>query len=178
MAKATRLSPPLMFAFRESFREKDAKKKVDMRDASGTRVVAQRRLLRTSVSEQQLRGQVSRDLDTLMNTINLESVEDMADAPHVTSSIVNYGLPDIVNRTIDEQSNQSITGEIELAVKNFEPRLIRKTIRVRRDEEVDMATLNLRYYVSGEMSCDPVSVPVEFVADLELDSGKLNVTKR
>ena len=47
-----------------------------------------------------------------------------------------------------------------------------------RLEEVDMATLNLRYYVSGELSCDPVSIPVEFVADLDLDSGKLNVSKR
>ena len=51
--------------------------------------------------------------------------------------------------------------------------------RVRREESGDdEASLNLRYVVSGDMSCDPVSIPVEFLADLEVDSGKMTVAKK
>ena len=178
-SKPTRLSPPLMFAFRESFREKDARKAIDDRDKGGTRIVAQRRLMRTSVSEPQLRAQLGRDLDTLLNTVNFGSVEDLSDMPHVRGSIVNFGLPDIVNRTIDEARIEQIVDEIATAVMNFEPRLVRRSIRVRREESGDdEASLNLRYVVSGDMSCDPVSIPVEFLADLEVDSGKMTVAKK
>ncbi|OYW99026.1 MAG: type VI secretion protein, partial [Bosea sp. 32-68-6] len=38
-----RLRPPLMFAFREAHLDKDAKVSLDLRDAGGERVIAQRR---------------------------------------------------------------------------------------------------------------------------------------
>ena len=176
--KGTRLSPPLMFAFRQAHKEKDARKKIDGRDEAGVRVIATRKSLKASVNEGQLRAQLSRDLDMLMNTTNMQSADDISDFPFVTRSIVNYGIPDIVNRTIDEVRTASIVDEIETAIIVYEPRLIRKTISVVRDETVDAAELRIRFYVKGEMSCDPVAVPVEFVADLEVASGKLAITKR
>ena len=176
--KGTRLSPPLMFAFRQAHKEKDARKKLDSRDEAGTRVIATRRSLKASVNETQLRAQLSRDLDTLMNTTNMQSANDISDFPFVTRSIVNFGIPDIVNRTIDEVRTASIVDEIRTAIIVYEPRLIRKTISVARDDAIDVAELRIRFYVKGEMSCDPVAVPVEFVADLEVASGKLAITKR
>jgi len=38
-----RLAPPLMFAFRSAHAARDAKKKLDIRDAAGERVIAGRR---------------------------------------------------------------------------------------------------------------------------------------
>ena len=176
--KATRLSPPLMFAFREAFRVKDSKVSINERDADGKRVLATRRSLRASVSEVELRAQLARDLDTLMNTTNLESALPLGYCTHVRRSIANFGIPDIVHRTIEENDTEFITGEIETAVTTFEPRLIRKTVRVKRDHSVDPGAHNLRFVVHGEMSCDPVAVPVQFVADLEIVSGKMTVSRR
>ena len=34
------------------------------------------------------------------------------------------------------------------------------------------------FIVSGEMACDPAAVAVEFVADIEIDTGKMLVGKR
>ena len=41
-ARKERLSPPLMYAFRTAHEARDAKKKIDLRDESGERVIASR----------------------------------------------------------------------------------------------------------------------------------------
>lgn len=176
--KKTRLSPPLMFAFRDAHRSRDSRLSVGQSSSSGTEVLSSRKSVRIGISETQLRGELTRDLDMLMNTTNLGSTIDLSAAPEVERSIVNYGLPDIVNRTIDENRVDNIVDEIKAAIFAFEPRLIAGTLGVARDELADAGVLAIRFNVTGEMSCDPVAVPVQFVADLEVGSGKLSIKKR
>src|SRR5690349_9409620 len=98
-----RLSPPLMFAFRSAFAARDAKKKTERFDESGERVVTGRRSAgRTPITESQLRREVAVDLEALMNTVALESAEDIEEFDHVRKSILNFGFPDIAHRSIDE----------------------------------------------------------------------------
>jgi type VI secretion system protein ImpF len=177
-SKSDRLSPPLMFAFREAHREKDARKQIDLRDESGVRILAGRRTIRGSITESQLRAQLAIDLTALMNTVNLHTTLDLAPFPDVRVSILNFGIPEISNRTIDEYRTADIVTEIETALLTYEPRLIPNTIQVARDETIDESTLGIRFIVTGEMACDPVAVPVHFVADLEIDTGKVLLTGR
>src|ERR1700753_324038 len=101
--KKDRLSPPLMLAFRTAHAKRDAKAKIDLRDASGERVIAGRRSSgRFPISETVLRREVAHDLDSLMNTVALESTEDLSGHAQVRASILNYGFPDIAHRSIDE----------------------------------------------------------------------------
>jgi type VI secretion system protein ImpF len=177
--KSTRLSPPLMFAFRDAFEAKDAKVAGSARSkAADGRVVVARASLRGSITEPQLRSELSRDLEALLNTTNLASVIDLSEHEEVRRSIVNFGLPDIVNRTIDENRANTIVDEIREAVIAFEPRILRDTIKVARDNTIDAATLAVRFNVQGEMACNPAAVPVEFVADLEVGTSKIGVRKR
>ena len=175
--KATRLSPPIMFAFRQAHREKDARTKIDNRDESGVRLIGARRSVRAGIKESQLREQLFRDLDNLLNTTNLQSATDLDGFDAVKVSIVNFGIPDVVNRTIDESRSENIVDEIRTAIYVYEPRLIKGSVGVARDTSIDPASLKIRFAVTGEMSCDPVAVPVEFVADLEVASGKLTIAK-
>jgi type VI secretion system protein ImpF len=175
----SRLRPPLMFAFREAHEAKDAKKKLDLRDEAGERVVAGRRAPpRAVINESKLRREVSRDLDLLINSINLGSSEDLSPFPQVERSILNHGLPDIANRSIDELRVNNIVKEIETAIHDFEPRLIGRTIVVTRDESLDTAELKVRFKVAADLFCEPLNVPVEFIADLELDTGKFVIHRR
>lgn len=178
MAKAVRLSPPLMFTFREAFRVKDARAREDKRDPHGARVLATRRSLRAAVTEPQLRAQLSRDLETLLNTTNFASTVDLTGFDAVRRSIVNFGVPDIVHRTIEDSGTDNIAGEIETAVTTYEPRMLRNTVRVRRDDAADLGAHEIRFIVTGDMACDPVATPIQFVADLEVVSGKLAVEKK
>jgi len=173
----TRLSPPLMHVFRAAHDAKDAKKKVDIRNEAGDRVIASRRLqVRQVISESVLRREVTRDLEALLNTIALESTVDLRQAEYVRKSILNFGLPDVSNRTIDETGVDEIPEEIRAAIINYEPRLAGASLRVERDMSVDPVELKIRFVVRADLTCDPVNVPVEFTADI-IDAGKIVVNR-
>jgi type VI secretion system protein ImpF len=173
----TRLSPPLMHVFRAAHAAKDAKQTVELRNELGERVLAGRRLRpRHVITEPVLRREVGRDVDNLLNSIALESTIDMTDAPYVRKSIVNFGIPDITHRTIDEAGVNHIPDEIKEALINFEPRLAAASVRVTRDESVDSAELKIRFIVRADLTCDPVHVPVEFVAEV-IEPGKIIVNR-
>jgi type VI secretion system protein ImpF len=173
----TRLSPPLMHVFRAAHEAKDAKKTVDIRNESGDRVIAGRRLRpRHIITEPVLRREVGRDVDALLNSIALESTVDMTDAPYVRKSIINFGIPDITHRSIDEAGVDDIPAEIKAALANYEPRLAAASVRVTRDTSVDPAELKIRFIVRADLTCEPVHVPVEFVAEV-IEPGKIIVNR-
>lgn len=172
------LAPPLMVAFRSAFEERDARKPADLRDDGGERVIASRRNLgRVAITEPALRREVSRDIGALLNTVNLDSVEDLCDFPAVRRSVLNYGLPDLVHRSLGEGDLGSIGRELEEALTQFEPRLARRSLVATRDTNVDEAELKIRFLIRADLQCEPVNVPVEFVADVEIDTGKIRVER-
>ena len=167
-----------MYAFRSAHEERDAKKKIDLRDEAGERIIAGRRAnARIAITELTLRREVARDLDALMNTVALESSEDLRPFEAVRKSIINFGFPDMVHRSIDEGTVDDIRNEIEAVLLHYEPRLLPESINVSRDLTVSVDDLKIRFVVRADLFCDPLNVPVEFVADLELDSGKMVINR-
>jgi type VI secretion system protein ImpF len=176
LPKTSRMRASLMTAFRSAHAEHDATQRIDKRDEGGERVLAGRRATgRSTVSEAELQRTVAQDLDALMNTINLESSVDLADFPETRRSILNFGIPDIAHRTLEDYGLTHVCGEIEQALRDYEPRLVPGSIRVYRDHRVQEVELKLRFIVKADLDCDPLNLPVEFVADLERDSGKITV---
>ena len=173
-----RLAPPLMYAFRAAHEKRDAKARLDLRDEGGDRVIAARRVsTRAPISESGLRREVMNDLVDLFNTTNLAAAEDLSTLAAVSSSILNFGFPDLSRRTLDENELGGIAREIETALADFEPRLDRGSIRARRDATAREDELKLRFLVKADLIARPVNVPVEFVAEVELDSGKIKLDR-
>jgi len=178
ISSKTRLSPPVMHVFRAAHEARDAKARMDVRNEAGDRAVASRRLrVGQVITEPVLRREVTRDLEVLLNAIALESTIDMSDAPHARKSILNFGLPDITHRTIDEAGVNDVPEEIRTAILNFEPRLAAASLHVERDMSVDPVELKIRFIVRADLTCDPINVPVEFVADV-IDTGKILINRR
>lgn len=175
--RQSRLSPPLMHVFRTAHEAKDARRGPARHDGAPDGVIAARRLrARQVITEPMLRREVARDLDALLNTIALESTVDMTDAPQVRRSILNFGLPDIALRTIDETAVDQIPGEIRDAILHFEPRIGRDSLRIERDRQVEAHELKVRFLIRAELICHPVHVPVEFVADV-VETGKILIKR-
>ena len=171
--RKTHVSPPLMYAFRAAHEAGDAASKIDVRTDGGERVIAGRRLRpRQAITEQVLRREVARDLDALLNTVAMESTVDMENVPYARKSILNYGLPDISTLTIDAIEIKRIPADIRAAVINYEPRLAAASLEIERDLTVDPDELKVRYLVRADLTCYPIQVPVEFVADV-IESGKI-----
>jgi len=176
--KAVSLRIPLMAVFRAAAEERDARKAVDLRDSAGERIVAGRVITgRGGITESRLRSELSRDLSLLLNTINLESSLDFGRNGAARRSIVNYGIPDVGHRTIDEAGVEAIDGEIRDALLLYEPRLAPGSIHVERDKSVESHELAVRFIVRADMISDPVNVPVEFMAEVEAGSGKVKVNQ-
>jgi type VI secretion system protein ImpF len=123
-----------------------------------------------------LRREVARDLDALLNTVAMESTVEMTDTSYARKSVLNFGLPDISTLTIDSMAIKRLPDEIRAAVVNFEPRLASASLQVERDMTVDSAELRIRFVVRADLTCYPVQVPVEFVADI-VESGKIVVNR-
>ena len=166
-----------MHAFRVAHQARDGTRKVDIRD-QGDRVIASRRLkARAPIPETELRKAVNTELVALFNTTNLEAIEDLSRAPEVRKSIVNYRLPIATRRTIDENETSGIAREIETALRDFEPRLLAGSIKARRDDTVSADELRVRFLVSAALKTQPIEVPVQFIAEVELDSGKIKLDR-
>jgi type VI secretion system protein ImpF len=145
-------------------------------EAARETAAARRHSVRASLSEPELRRQVQRDLEALMNAVAMESSLDLSAFPAVRRSVLNFGCPDISTRTIDEARLEEVRAEIAAAVRCYEPRLIRDTVKVTR-ERVEDDDLKLRYVVRADLACVPFAVPVQFVADVELDSGVVKLAR-
>ena len=171
-----------MWAFRSAHEQRDARKsQAERQTEAGERVISGRRGSATAaITEPILCREVWRDLEQLLNTIALESTQaDVGAMPHARRSILNFGLPDLTHRSIDELSSGDgvVEREIEAALKAFEPRLIAGSVRVRRDTSVKAVGLKIRFVVSADLSCRPVDIPLEFTADVEIDSGKFTINR-
>ena len=93
-------------------------------------------------------------------------------------SILNFGLPDIAHRTIDEISARRRWRTRSRPCWRTSSRAsCADTIRVTRDISVDAAELKVRFMVRADLFCEPLNVPVEFVADVEIDSGKIVISR-
>lgn len=178
--ESEKLRAPFMYAFRDAARERDAKKKFDLRSDDGVRVIPGRRTTMSGqnfLSDSKLRELLSDDLAALLNTTNMESAvpDVLADLPNVRKSILNYGLKDLANKTVDETERiDGIRDDVMDAVKNYEPRLIKRTMHVERgDKEGD--DLKVSFVVRSDMRADPAPKPVEFTTEVQLDTGDIEI---
>jgi type VI secretion system protein ImpF len=175
--KAPSFQVPLMLAFREAFQEGDAKKRIEERVA-GERVISSRGALkRRGANEALLKRDLAVDLVSLANTIDLASAIDISDLDYVKRSVVNYGLPDFSALTSLDNKVGGIGQQLRNALLAHEPRLRPETIRVEKVSDVNDETHRVSFAVTAEMACNPIDVPMEFVAEVEVSSGQLRLTR-
>jgi type VI secretion system protein ImpF len=175
--RKTSVSPPLMFAFRGAHQERASRTASAAKDVNGEKVVASRRTTRAAITEPLLRREVARDLGNLVNTVALQSAIDLGPFEAVRVSILNYGLPDVGSRYYDQVSNGKLAKDIEEAIRRYEPRLIGRTLKIRENYQSVEATLSVRFEISADLTCEPVAVPVTFLADVEMASGKIQISR-
>lgn len=165
-----------MQAFRAAFRARDSRKTVDQRNADGERIIAGRRNApRRATDEVSLRQDLNEDLASLLNTVSLESSVDLSEYSFVAKSILNFGLADLARLSIDENAVENIAVELRAALSNYEPRLVASSIEVERDRAIDPASLKVRFNIRADMVATPLDIPVNFVADLELESARMRI---
>lgn len=178
MAKSTvKMHSPLMWAFRAmedpDYKASQTRQKNDGKDQN---LRSGRRLSRSyGVSEHTLLAEVRRDLQALLNTVNLNSTQDLSDFPEVETSIVNFGLPDLSVHIVDTVRIDRLADDIRQALIRFEPRMDPRTLQVLRDDSADSDTFKVRFLIKAEIRCDPIRVGSEFIADVDPAFGRIKI---
>lgn len=167
------LQIPIMYAFREAYRARDAKV-AGMVYRDGERVLTDRgRSRRRGADEQTLKRNLAIDLLQLANTINLAAAADLTGLDYVRRSILNYGVPDLSALSANETRLKNLPDSLRRALLDNEPRFIRESMTVTLAERYDDVEQKLRFDIHAEMACRPVDIPLEFIAEIDVGSGKL-----
>jgi type VI secretion system protein ImpF len=173
--KAMQFQAPIMSAFRHAFEAHDARRR-EIKTIKGERVIAGRQSQGRG-DEAALKRDLSIDLVALLNTTDLGSVEDPSDFPYVRQSIINFGLYDVAHLVSEEVGVDAIADDLAASLKEFEPRLDTETLTIERSETDDDVNQRVRFSVSAEMFCTPANLPVDFVAEVEIGSGKVQLSR-
>jgi len=174
--KGERAKVSIFQTFRSAFQEKDSRR--ENPKPQGEVAISQRsRQRREGVSENMLRAHLEADLQALLNTIQLGSAIDLSDVPHVRRSIVNYGFRDMSSVSLAEMNSTSLRETIRKSLIDYEPRLITETIDVTVTEIEGDVRQRLAISVSAELTGDPVDIPLDFDAEVDVAVGKLKMSK-
>ena len=131
---------------------------------------------RRGLTHAKLRKSVLRDLNWLFNASNLASVQDLDDTPEVAKSVVNYGLPGFSGHNISGVDILEIERLLKQAICDFEPRIQRRTLKIRLDvDEQQMNHNAMTFDIEGELWADPVPLHVYLKTELDLESGAIKI---
>jgi len=116
-----------------------------------------------------LRNSIKQNLEWVLNT-RRPPLEDTANYPHASRSVINYGLMDMTSLSPSStQDRKLLIQNIAEVVEWFEPRLHSVAIRV---EEGDLNRKELRFYIEAYIHMKPAPEEVTFSSVLDLTSGE------
>jgi len=125
-------------------------------------------------NESALRATVRRELAWLLNTTNLGAVVDLSSFPHVQTSVLNYGIPDMTGKALLRRLILQRGREIRAAIRAFEPRIEEKSLVVEPAESTERPN-SFTYVIHGDVRSAVASLPVKFRTDVEADTGAATV---
>jgi type VI secretion system protein ImpF len=124
-----------------------------------------------------LRDAALRDLAWLLNTTNLAAGQDLSAYPEVTSSVLNFGLPDLAGLSVSGTDVAELERTLRQAIANFEPRILRHTLSVRLEvNESQMSHNAMTFLIEGELWAQPVPLRLYLKTEIDLDSGDVRVS--
>lgn len=166
-----------MHVFRSAFHEKDSERESARQSEDGTQVSGRSKARREGVGEETLKVHLQADLTALLHTTRLDAVVDLEDLPHMRSSVVNYGFRDLSRVGLKEIGSQDVVRSIRQSLIDHEPRLVPESIEVTLDGASGDARQFLSFSIKADLMGDPVDIPMDFTADVDLGAGKLRLSK-
>jgi type VI secretion system protein ImpF len=130
------------------------------------------------LSPARLRESVGRDLGWLLNTVNLATVQPLDDYPEVARSVVNFGMADLTGMTASSINVHTLERQLARAIWDFEPRLLRSSIKVRLVVDKDAMSHNaMRFDIEAELWAQPLPLRLFLRTEIDLESGSVQVSE-
>ena len=131
-----------------------------------------------SMSQSQFKAAVIRDLGWLLNSVALNVCVDLDKFPEVQRSVLNYGLPDMSGHTSSTVDILSVEKSIRVAIQEFEPRIIRSSLKVKVHSNPDeMSHNSMIFEIAGEVFGQPSPFQVVLKSELDLECGEFKLAE-
>ena len=131
-----------------------------------------------SMSQKEFKDAVIRDLGWLLNSVSLDVCVDLEAYPEVARSVLNFGLPDISGHTTSTIDARSVENSVKRAIRQFEPRIIRNSLRVKvHSNPSDMSHNSLVFEIQGAVFGQPSPFQIVLRSELNLECGEFSVTE-
>jgi len=142
-------------------------------DDPGTRVES---LEHRVMSRSRLRQAVLRDLSWLLNSTQLSNVE-LAHAPYVRRSVVNFGLPPLSGSLASSLDIAELERAVRQAILDFEPRLLADTLEVQALVEVSELDHHnvIGLEIRSQLWSQPTPIDLRIHTEIDLETGKVRV---
>lgn len=127
-------------------------------------------------TEASLRATVRRDLAWLLNTLALESAQDLSKHPWVQKSVLNFGVRDFAGHSQGDRNDREQARDIRAAIRRFEPRLDPRTLRVEPVRNADTPG-KVCFVIEAELLGGPKSLPVRFRTDIDVETAAVEVSE-
>ena len=121
-------------------------------------------------NEAALRSTVRRELAWLLNTTNLGAVMDLEAYPHVQTSVVNFGVPDLSGKALTHRLIVQRARDIRAAIQAFEPRIDEASLDVEPSDEIEREN-SVTFIIRGDVRSAVRAIPVKIRTDIEVDTA-------
>ena len=151
-----------------------------LRDDSETPMLSRERLQAFSVpklerfNESALRATVRRELAWLLNTTNYASTTDLEAYPHVATSVLNYGVPDLAGKVLAGRIVLQRAREIRSAIRTYEPRLEANGLTVDPENNAERGNM-VTFVIRGDITAAAQAMPVKFHTSVDADTADVDV---
>lgn len=126
---------------------------------------------RRTVSGDEYRAAVLRDLRWLMNSPSHLLEEDICQFPQVARSTLNYGTRDLAGVTSDKLDGYELEQQFRQAILHFEPRIMPDSLQVRMIQSSQSDFAHIGFEIKGELWALPHPERIFFRTDIDLETG-------
>lgn len=125
-------------------------------------------------NETALRATVRRELGWLLNTTHLGAIVDLEPYPHVQTSVLNYGVPDLAGKSRARRMILQRARDIRTAIRAFEPRIDPDSLVVEPMDAVEREN-SITYVIHGDIGAALNAMPIQLRTDVEADTATVIV---
>lgn len=134
---------------------------------------------RRVISMPRLRECVLRDLTWLLNCSPLSQSEDLLDFPAAAESVIDFGIHDLAGVALSSVDPADLERSIRTAIALYEPRILRKSLKVRAITPEDPQHHNsLWFEIEGELWGQPLPTHLYLKSEVDLEDGSMIVVDR
>lgn len=133
---------------------------------------------RRIISINQLKKLVQRDISWLLNTRNLETVENLSRYPEVQKSVLNYGILDLAGIPTSSFDELRIERALVKSFRQFESRLLPNSIKLKAKINQDEMNANaITFELMADMWAQPMPLQLYIETDVDLENGMFSFAR-